>query len=62
MPLLIQLAGQKEVGIYLVIQNLAYLESEVSQKLYIPGPGAYLNEIKEKIILHDGAYKTPGGK
>jgi hypothetical protein len=28
----------------------------------VPGPGAYLADIQEKIILHDGAYKTPGGK
>lgn len=37
-------------------------ESEAFQKLQVPGPGSYLNEVKEKIILHDGAYRTPGGK
>jgi len=39
------------------------IESDYDKsKKFVPGPGAYLSEIKEKIVLHDGAFKTPGGK
>jgi hypothetical protein len=54
----------KRAGKYLaIIINGRVSESdfEKNRKL-VPGPGAYLAEIQEKIILHDGAYKTPGGK
>jgi hypothetical protein len=55
-----QLEGQREVNIRILL--IIYKESEAFQKLQVPGPGSYLNEVKEKIILHDGAYRTPGGK
>ena len=54
--------GRSKRGKYKKFSLIIFKESEAFQRLQVPGPGSYLNEIKDKIVLHDGAFRTPGGK